>query len=532
MYMMRLSSFLPNKVAASILFCIMIIAVFATGQIHAQSTPTFADDIAPILYAKCTNCHRQGGIAPFAIESYTDARNSGWVIKESVRTGHMPPWSPDTTYTHFKGERTLNRTQIDAIVTWVNSGMPRGNIANEPSPPVYSSSSQLTLPVDATFRIPTYTVSTGLDEYRCFVIPSGTNQLRYLRQLEMEAGNPAIVHHMLLFADTTGQCRTFDAASPGPGYTNAGGIGVANAQLLGGWAPGTGPLELPGNFGIPILPNADLVLQVHYAPGSIGQADSSLFRFVYHPLSATGIRPVFQAPILNHQSTMLNGPLQLAAGEVKTFRQSFTTPFPATILTIFPHAHLICRDWKVYAYRPSSADTIPMIRINEWHFHWQGTYMYRKPIVLRPFDQLQAIGRYDNSVLNPFNPSDPPRPVTAGEGTLDEMMLVYLAFTPYQPGDENIILDSTLITSNPTKGKKDASNALAIINDQSTNTIRLANPDSYSTYSILSIDGKLVVQLPANSTTSQDLPIGIYTITARTNAGEFHRTRYSNLKVN
>jgi hypothetical protein len=34
-----------------------------------------------------------------------------------------------------------------------------------------------------------------------------------------------------------------------------------------------------------------------------------------------------------------------------------------------------------------------------------------------------------------------------GEGTTDEMMLIYFTYTPYFPGDEDIIQDSTLLAT-------------------------------------------------------------------------------------
>jgi hypothetical protein len=61
--------------------------------------------------------------------------------------------------------------------------------------------------------------------------------------------------------------------------------------------------------------------------------------------------------------------------------------------------------------------------------------------------KLHAYAVYDNTINNPFQPSNPPKLVTQGEATTDEMMLVYFAFLAYQPGDENIVLDSTLLSS-------------------------------------------------------------------------------------
>ena len=46
-----------------------------------------------------------------------------------------------------------------------------------------------------------------------------------------------------------------------------------------------------------------------------------------------------------------------------------------------------------------------------------------------------------------MNPNNPPQDVSLGESTTDEMMLFYFTFAFYQPGDENIVIDSTAIVS-------------------------------------------------------------------------------------
>ena len=417
------------------------------GPVALAQAPTFAHDIAPIVYNNCTKCHRQGGIAPFALESYDNAQTHGVAMKYATEARHMPPWPPDASYTHFRGERLLTEAQIQQIGDWVNAGMPRGIVADEPAPPVFTTVSRLSVPADTTIIIPTFTIPSNTDLYRCYVLPSGLAARRFVKSLEMAPGNGTIVHHMLLYADTSGRCRQFDAADPGPGYTSFGGVGVNNAPLLGGWAPGADPIELPGNFGMQLEAHADLVLQVHYSPGSQGLKDSSLVRLVYWPPGAH-VRPLYQAPILNHETNLVNGPLDLAAGQAKMYHEAFTSPIQSTILAVFPHGHLLCQNWKVFATtlaRPM--DTIPIIRIPMWHFHWQNTYFYRRPLILPPFTKLEALAYYDNSDQNPVNPTYPPVPVHAGEGTLDEMMLVYFAFAQYQAGDENLIFDTTSTTA-------------------------------------------------------------------------------------
>ena len=40
----------------------------------AERAPTFNKDVAPILFANCSNCHRPDEVGPFALLTYEDAR--------------------------------------------------------------------------------------------------------------------------------------------------------------------------------------------------------------------------------------------------------------------------------------------------------------------------------------------------------------------------------------------------------------------------------------------------------------------------
>jgi hypothetical protein len=108
--------------------------------------------------------------------------------------------------------------------------------------------------------------------------------------------------------------------------------------------------------------------------------------------------------------------------------------------------HLIGRRIRVWAETPSG-DTIRLINIPDWDFNWQGTYSFAQLVKIPAGSTLKSEAFYDNTSDNPFNPNFPPQDVELGESTTDEMMLAYFTFTAYQPGDENIVIDSTALTT-------------------------------------------------------------------------------------
>lgn len=417
-----------------------LLFLLAAAPFFASAQPYWAEDVAPILYQHCTNCHNPTGISSISLMTYSDAVANYSTIVNDVNHRTMPPWPPDTSYTRFCNERIMTQAEIQTIADWAANGLQQGNLANAPTPPTYSGLAQITNP-DLVAQIPLYTVNTATDLYRCFVVPTGIPSTQYITKIEVIPGNRNIVHHVLIYQDQSNTCVNLDNADPGPGYTNFGGVGSNTATLVAGWVPGQGVYELPHNMGIQLQGNAKLIFQVHYPGGTFGQVDSTQVRLTF----STGlVRNVSLDPIINHYTSLTNGPLYIPADSVKTFYAQEAVNFNGTVISVAPHMHLIGHNMTNYAVTPVG-DTIPLIQINDWNFHWQGFYNFRQPIHIPYGSTLYAHAEYDNTVNNPWNPNSPPQPVSLGENTTDEMFIVYYAYLPYQLGDENIIIDSTLL---------------------------------------------------------------------------------------
>ena len=419
---------------------LLIFALFVATQASAQG-PYWAEDVAPILYQNCTKCHNASGIAPFSLMTYSDAANEATNIKQAVTGRTMPPWPPDTAYTRFSHERVLSAAEIQTISDWVDNGIQQGNMANAPTPPVYTGLSEMPSP-DAIAQMQTYTVNTATDLYRCFVVPSGVTQNEYITQVEILPGNRNIVHHVLVYQDVQNTCVILDNNDPGPGYTWFGDVGSNTATLIAGWVPGQAMYSLPANMGIKLQANANIIMQVHYPGGTFGQVDSTQVRFTF---SSGVVREVTLAPIINHSASITNGPLFIPADSVRTFYAQENVNLNATLISIAPHMHLIGQQISSWAIDPQG-DTIPLISITDWNFHWQGFYNYRQPVHIPFGSTLHAQALCDNTVNNPDNPNNPTQDVSVGESTTDEMLVVYYAYLSYLPGDENIIVDSTLLS--------------------------------------------------------------------------------------
>ncbi len=432
-----------KKLLLSAAIALFPVALFAV-------TPDWATKVAPILYNHCTSCHHNNGIAPFSLLTYSEAVSNAANMKHDVQIGKMPPWPPDPTYNHLAHERILSAADIATITAWADGGTPQGNPALAPPVPTYANHGMIAGTPDLKVKIPTYTstAATG-DVYQCFVIPSGLLTDKYISSFEAVPGNPQCVHHVLVFADTSGVCAGLQAASTTPpGYPDFGGVGSSTATMLGVWVPGSNPMSYPAGFGLKIPAHADIVVQVHYPAGTAGMVDSTEVHFYFAPTA--GVREVFMEPILYHDNfTLIGGPLNIPANTTKKYEEEFPSallPGDLSLLGAFPHMHLIGKTIKSYGVLPTG-DTDKYISIKNWDFHWQGFYMFRKFKKVPMGTRIRAEATYDNTSANPENPHSPPQDVIAGESTTNEMMIVFFVLTNYHAGDENIIADSTILST-------------------------------------------------------------------------------------
>lgn len=426
---------------------LLLATLLLSLSLMAQNN-TWSDNIANIVYGKCATCHHPGAIGPFSLMSYNDAVAAASGILDAVTDNRMPPWPPDTSYRKFAHQRALTIQQKSALLDWINNGLPAGNLANAPTPPVFPVGSAVNQTPDLVAQMPVFTNYAASDDiYQCFVIPSGQTTSKYIKGFEVIPGNRQMVHHVLVYADTTGTCATLDAQDPNTGYLSFGGVGASSAQLIGLWVPGAEPQFYPNGMGLRLPANADIVFQIHYPAGTYGEQDSTKINFFFS--NAPSIRPLYVAPILNHTSSLTNGPLFIAANQTKTFYGEYQVPAlygKISLLQVAPHMHLIGRSIRSHAEAPGNI-IIPLIKIDNWNFMWQGGYDFQQIQVMPVSSTLYFEAFFDNTLNNPFNPSNPPVNVSEGEATNDEMMMIYFTFTGYQPGDENIVIDSTLLTT-------------------------------------------------------------------------------------
>lgn len=414
-----------------------------TAAVATISNINYHRDVAPILQKHCQSCHRPGEVGPFSLLTYSQAAKWAGDIKEYTQSKQMPPWMP-IGGPGYKNERKLTDIEISTLAQWADAGAPEGNPDDSPKPRQFTQGWQrgtpdLILTPSESFHL----AATGRDIFRCFVIPTGLTEDKWVVGFELRPGNPKIVHHTLHFFDTSGKAREMneqerqrgrdpDAKDYGPGYSVGMGVGfipspsvgneVRRFGGMGGWAPGQQPNFLPEGCGWLLPKGADFIIQTHYHRDGREQDDRTQIGLYFAK------KPIAQP----WQTVTVNGMRGLTiipAGKPDyVSKGAVYLSTDAIIHSVMPHMHLIGKQIKVTMTPPGGEPTV-LVEIPNWDYNWQETYWFKEPIRAKAGTKIEVEAMYDNSTANPNNPRNPPAPVFVGEQTTNEMLFAFLGVT-------------------------------------------------------------------------------------------------------
>jgi hypothetical protein len=405
------------------------VALFSSAEPQNQPRVTFTEHVAPIVLNVCATCHRPGEAAPFSLLTYDDVRKRGKLIATVTQSRYMPPWHADSEIGSFRDDRRLTDDQIRTIQEWVQAGMLEGDPRKMPEAPKLTPGWQLGNPdlvvrMDRAFDIP----ASGPDIFRSFAIRLNLKEDKWIKAVEFRPSAKSS-HHALFFLDQTGEAVRMDEASPEPGFIGmnflagaqagrgGGFVGTAAVASLGGWAVGGSPRELPEGLARRLPKTSDLVLQMHFHPtGKVEheQATVGLY-FADAPPKRTLVG--LQMPVLFGAFAGINIP----AGEKRfVIKDSFSLPIDVDVIGGGAHAHYLGKDMRMTAFLPDGSRK-DILRIAKWDFNWQERYYFKQPARLPKGTRIETEIAYDNSSDNPNNPSSPPRRVTFGQQSTDEM---------------------------------------------------------------------------------------------------------------
>ncbi len=397
--------------------------------------PTFNKDVAPIVFARCSQCHRPEESGPFNLLTYEDVKKHADQIVEVTAKRYMPPWLPEPGYGEFANSRRLSAAEIAVFRDWVAGGAVEGRAEDLPPTPVWTDGWQLGKPdlvlkAPAPFHLP----AEGKDVYRNLIVPTGLTNRHFVRAMEFRPGNRKVVHHAFVKVDPTRQSRRLDAADAEPGFSGMDlpeSVVMPDGQFLG-WQPGRLPVESPTGLAWTLEAGSDLVMQLHLrlsGKPELVQPDVGLY--------FTDLPPVEKCAKFALASLVIDIP---AGASDHVITDDFTLPVDLQVLAVLPHAHYLCREMQGFATLPDGTKKW-LLWIKHWDFNWQGDYRYEQPVFLPKGTTLSMRYTYDNSTSNIANPNHPPRRVTYGPQSTDEMGELWFQVLPGGERNRRLLME-------------------------------------------------------------------------------------------
>lgn len=423
-------------------FCLLIAAV-ATTSIRADQysrrntsgAPTFASDVAPILYKNCVGCHRPGEIAPMSLLTYADARPWAKAIRDEVSERNMPPWHADAPKGTFHNERGLTDDERDTLVRWANGGAPQGDPKELPPAPKFADGwsigkPDVVLEMQEDYKIP----ANGTIQYEYFYIPTNFTEPKWVKAIEVRPGNREVVHHVLVYYRAKPDMQRSPVLRPNPelsrfpteripGQRPARRDLQLPQRILATYAPGTNPQVAPPGTAFRLEAGGIIELQMHYTTTGEPASDRTKIGFLFsNEPSPTEVRP---SQFLNATFVLPAGAPDVAVNADVEFLQD------ATVWGIFPHTHLRGKRWEYKLILPDGT-TKPILSVPRYDFNWQTYYIFKEPLQIPKGSKMVSTAWYDNSAANRSNP-DPKSDVKWGDQTWDEMQYTGILFSPVQP---------------------------------------------------------------------------------------------------
>ena len=414
----------PRKQFAAAMF-LAVPAWLGAADVSGGQPVTFTKDIAPILQAKCQNCHRAGQMAPMSLVSYEEVRPWAKAIKQRVLTRQMPPWHIDPTIgvQKFANDLSLSDTQIAAIAKWVDDGAPLGNAADMPPPKQWPNdggwklAEQFGQP-DFVVKSDPYTMAAkGQDVWFKPLTAIPVTEPRWVRAVEIRPGTAAgrkITHHALAF---------LQQEEPGSN------TGIVTHGLLMEWAVNKNYDVFRENTGKLLVPGARVWWEMHYhAVGEEIRDDVELAIYLY----PKGQEPKYRTYLTAFPGTpgsAASGVMDIPPNSIVESEGYQTLKAPAMLENFQPHMHLRGKAMLLEAILPDgSKRTISYV--DHFNFNWMTNYIFADDAmpVLPKGTIIHVVAWHDNTAANKNNP-DPTQWVGWGDRTVDEMAHAWVNVT-------------------------------------------------------------------------------------------------------
>lgn len=385
---------------------------FPAQEQRLGKAPDYVAEVAPILLDKCASCHVEGGVAPFALNSYRMAQGWSPMIKEVLLTRRMPPAQVDPDIRHFTNAHYMRAEELQTLVHWIDAGSPRGeNPADPLEENVISDSIWELGEPDFIVEVPSFTVpATGVLDYQNVTINLPFEEDRWVKSVQHLPGDRRVLHHLLSFiVPADYQERIVEGEND------------QYREFLEGYAPGKEEAATyPEKTGVFVPKGSAIQMSIHYTT------------FGKEVVDATRIGLYFadEEPQYQYSTYSLShggDNLRIKPG-VSEHRMRASHQFNEDIVLhgMRPHMHYRGKYMRFSVVYPDGSHD-ELLNVPDYNFNWQPTYRLSEPVAIPAGSRVIIEGAFDNSQYNLGNP-DPGAEVRGGAQSWDEMFIGYFSY--------------------------------------------------------------------------------------------------------
>ena len=354
---------------------LVLLGSVTRGHTPIASRFTYNEHVFPIFERQCGSCHVEGGIGPMSLLTYREAYPWTQSIREEILGLRMPPWKAEDGFGSFSNGHVLPAHEMDMLLEWSAGGYPQGPRNQTPAAPPPDTGWTLgepavALPLSEPFVLDAATSET----VRYFVLPTDLGADRSIRAIDVLPESRAIVRHVSVYVDTTGEARAADAADAGPGFAS----GFESSEPVAVWWPGQQIASLDG-IGYPLPAGADLVARILYKKTWITEGLEFTDRTQLGLHLADGEAGAIE-------QTVVDATVEPTGREL-TFRHVFDDE--TTLLALLPEVAVGSRELQVEGVLPDGSRR-PLLLIREPDPAWPTRYWLEEPLDLPAGSELQV----------------------------------------------------------------------------------------------------------------------------------------------
>jgi len=370
---------------------------------------SYSEEVAPIISRHCADCHREGAIGPFALDSYNMVRGWSPMIREVLMTKRMPPGQIDPHVGEFRNSYTLSVEEQQTVLHWIAQGAPRDGETDPLAELQWPDTDWSFGEPDLIVNVPAQTIPpTGVLDYITVEVPfEGLDRDRWVRASEYLAGDNRVLHHTLNSIIPPGEERS-------RGFL--GGRSDPDQASIIAYVPGDASIHYPPNTGGLLRKGSRLALQLHYTTMGAEAVDESRIGIWFYDDDEV---PEYR--MSGSCACIFTPTWQTIPAYDPDFEQSesVTVRRDAYLYSFLPHMHFRGKRMRFHAYYPDGTDE-ELINIANYNYNWQMRYELKEPKLVPAGTRIVATGAFDNSEQNKANP-DPARDVPWGIQSWDEM---------------------------------------------------------------------------------------------------------------